>query len=544
VSKSKSRQRSRKGESPPAPAASAAIGRSDAARRFYAILSAFLAGAAVMVMELAGNRVLAPWFGNSLYTWTGLIGVVLVSISGGYYLGGYLADRRPDYVMLAHLMGLAALLTAAVPLIQTALEGPLESASVLWGPVIAALLLFAVPGCLMASVSPFAIRLVSLLSRDRNVGLSAGSVGMFATLGSVLGTFAAGFVLIPLVGVRTIFLVIALGMGLLAAAGYVLFFPDLKRRKGAAALAVLVFAGMAAWASTHDSTPPAVLFEQTTFYHRIRVGELPTPDGDRHSKIFLDNTLEGAQYVHSRKLPSQYQRFWALARMFCPQVRTAAFLGGGGFAMPEALLDAYPEAQVDVVEIDPKVIEVGRRFFRLDEYPQLNAVADDARRFLRRTDARYDLILADVFHGVRCIPAHLVTREFFALVRSRLDDQGLFAFNLGTAVEGEHARIFQSVLKTLSAEFPYHCVFTARPDLDRRAIQNVYVVAALRDLGPGLAAARRLPADDPVHELLRGHLAPDQYDTSPGYLFTDDWNPLEYLAAQTLRTPPPDAANP
>jgi len=171
-------------------------------------------------------------------------------------------------------------------------------------------------------------------------------------------------------------------------------------------------------------------------------------------------------------------------------------------------------------------------------------VADDARRFLRRTDARYDLILADVFHGVRCIPAHLVTREFFALVRSRLDDQGLFAFNLGTAVEGEHARIFQSVLKTLSAEFPYHCVFTARPDLDRRAIQNVYVVAALRDLGPGLAAARRLPADDPVHELLRGHLAPDQYDTSPGYLFTDDWNPLEYLAAQTLRTPPPDAANP
>jgi predicted membrane-bound spermidine synthase len=490
-----------------------------------------------MVLELAGNRVLAPWFGNSLYTWTGLIGVILVSISGGCYLGGYLADRRPDFAVLAHLTGLAAFLTLAIPFGQSLLEGPLDDTGVLWGPVAATLLLFAVPGCLMASVSPFAVRLVSLLSRDRNVGISAGSIGMVSTLGSVLGTFGAGFVLIPHVGVRSVFLVTGLLMGLLAAAGYWLFWAPLRARKGTAALAAAAFAGMAALGWSQGGAPPDVVFDQTTFYHRIRVREQPTPDGDRERTIFLDTTAEGAQYVRSRRLPRRYQDYWELARVFCPRVQTAAFLGGGGFAMPEALADAYPQASIDVVEIDPAVIDVGRRFFRLDEYPQIRAVADDARRYLRMSGRKYDLIVADAFHGIRCVPAHLVTREFFQLVKDRLQADGVAMVDIGAALAGPDAVLFQSLLKTMREVFEHHCVFRTRQGVDKQAIQNLFIVASARDLEPGLARARSLPIGDTLHAIVDGYLPPGEYDSSPGVVFTDDWNPVEFLAAQTVRPP-------
>lgn len=509
--------------------------------RWFSILAAFFCGAAVMVIELAGNRVLAPWFGNSLYTWTGLIGVILVSISAGCYLGGYMADRRPDFAVLAHFMGLAALWSAGIPLGQWFLEGLPDRTGTLWGPVAATLVLFAVPGCLLASVSPFTVRMVSLLSRDRSVGISAGSIGMVSTLGSVAGTFGAGFVLIPHMGVRSVFLVTGLTIGLLAAAGYWLFWSPLRSRKGTAVAATALFGGLLAAGWFQSGLPPDVLFDQTTFYHRIRVREQPTADGDRHRTILLDSTIEGAQYVHSRRLPSLYQKYWQLARVFCPRLETAAFLGGGGFAMPEALADAYPNARIDVIEIDPVVIEIGRHFFRLEQYErsgQIRAVADDARRHLRRNDQPYDLVVADAFHGIRCIPGHLITREFFQLVKSRLRERGVLLVDIGASLAGPDATIFQSVLKTLDEVFEHHVVFATQPEIDKQAIQNLFIVAAAHDLEPSLAAARGLPRGDKLHEVLAGYLAPGAYDASRGVVFTDDWNPIEYFAAQTVRKRP------
>ncbi len=509
--------------------------------RWFSILAAFFCGAAVMVIELAGNRVLAPWFGNSLYTWTGLIGVILVSISVGCYLGGYLADRRPQFSVMVHLIGLASLWTLAVPLVQSSLEGLPDRSGVLWGPVLATLVLFAVPGCLLAAVSPFAVRMLSLLARDRSIGISAGAIGMVSTLGSVLGTFAAGFVLVPHLGVRSVFLVTGLILGLLSAAGYWLFWSPLPLRKGTAVLAIAVFVGLLAVGWFQRGLPPEVLFDQTTFYHRIRVTERPIPDGDRQRTILLDSTIEGSQFVHSRRLPSLYQKYWQLARMFCPRLETAAFLGGGGFAMPEALADSFPHARIEVVEIDPVVIDVGRRFFRLDEYEgrgQIFPVADDARRYLRRTQQRYDIIVADAFHGIRCIPGHLITREFFELVKTRLREGGVFLVDIGASIEGPDAVIFQSVLRTLQEVFEHQAVFATQPEIDKRTIQNLFIVAAAHDLSPSLDAARGLPDGDPLRALLTGYLGPEEYTTSLGVVFTDDWNPIEYLAAQTVRKRP------
>jgi len=511
-----------------------AAGPADAVRRAYLILAAFVAGASVMIIELAGNRVLAPWFGNSLYTWTGLIGVILVSLSGGYYLGGYLADRRPSYAVLAHLLAASAVLTILVPSLQSSIDGPLRTWDVISGPLAATTLLFALPGCLLAAVSPFAIRMISLLSADRRVGLAAGSVGMAATLGSVLGTFATGFVLVPHLRLRAIFVATGLVLAVLAVAGYVLF-AGFRRRKSLAALLLGLFTLVAAVAYL-DEKPrsPRIIYEEQTFYHRIRVVEQEAGEpGDRLRHLYLDNTREGSQYARSKALWEGYQRYWELARLFSADVKKAAFLGGGAYAMPEALLDAYPEAAVDVVEIDPAVIEVGRKFFRVDQYPRMNAVADDARRFLQSTDARYDLIYGDAYRGVACIPAHLVTVEFFRLVRSRLNNRGVFIINVSGSIEGERARLFHSVARTLSEVFSHQCVFATRPDSPQEA-QNVFVVAADHDLKPESLSADAFEHPERIAKLLSGYVPPDRYDLSGGFVFSDDHNPVEYLVARSL----------
>jgi len=547
VSRKKERQRPAKDDAHPAVPAPAATPHSTT-RRLFLILAAFCAGASVMIIELAGNRILAPWFGNSLYTWTGLIGVILMSISGGYYLGGYLADKRPDYVILSHLLGVSALFTLLVPLLEAGLEGPIGSLGVVCGPVLATTLLFALPGCLLASVSPFAIRLTSLLSEDKSVGVSAGSIGMFATLGSVLGTFGSGFFLIPHLRLRTVFLTTGLVLALLAVAGYVLFSQRLRQNKWLAASPLLLVALLAMLVGLADGrsektvmihtlrTPAPVVFEQTTFYHKIRVAELPTADGDRARFLKLDTTDEGMQYVESRQMVLRYQDYWQLARLFCPHLQRAAFLGGGAFTMPEAVADAFPHAQVDVVEIDPAVIEVGRKYFRVDEYPRarMNPVPDDARRFLRSSPGRYDLIFGDAYHGEQCIPAHLVTREFFELVGDRLNDRGVYIMNIVGTVEGEEAILFRSVARTLAEVFEHQCVFSTRPD-EPGAVQNIFIVAASHDLAvdsirTGRDGDRRL-----VDDLFRGYLPRSRYDLSGGMVFTDDRNPVEYLVARALR---------
>ena len=180
---------------------------------------AFFAGAALMIIELCANRVLAPWFGNSLYTWTGLIGIILVAMSFGYYLGGWLVDRKPDFATLCQLLLASAFFTVLIPFLQQGLEDIFSQADLVWGPVLSSVILFTLPGCLLGSVSPFAIRLTSLLYQDRRIGTSAGSIGMISTLGSVLGTFGAGFFFIPQMGVRTIFFVIAILLASLSLVG-------------------------------------------------------------------------------------------------------------------------------------------------------------------------------------------------------------------------------------------------------------------------------------------------------------------------------------
>ncbi len=488
-----------------------------------------------MVIELSAIRILAPWFGNSLYTWTGLIGVILTAMSAGYYFGGWLADKKTGYGILAHILASAALFILAVPLLAHLLGTPLSRHNVILGPVLATLLLFALPGFFLGSVSPYIIRLISLLSADRHIGLSAGTVYMVSTIGSVLGTFAAGFWLIPTLDLEQVFWCTGAAVAFLAALGYLVSW----RKRGRTVLLILLLAAaipglVAAAFFAKPAGDPRLIYHKMSSYHLIRVFKKKLPSGLGITQLFLDTTLEGALYDRSSEIPLKALRYWALAPLFRGELHSALVLGGGSFTLPQAILNHFPQARVEVVEIDPAVVEVGRRFFRLHEYPRMHIVVDDARRHLSRTPRKYDLIFGDAYNGLRSVPSHLLTREFFQAVRDRLNDRGIFMMNLINAVQGKDAALFASVIKTVSRVFPKTLVFATLPEKLTR-IQSIIIMAADFDLHPPSNLEALPPEKESLEKLLRTYIPPEKYQNQKGYLLTDRFNPVEYLIARTIR---------
>lgn len=503
--------------------------------RIMLVIMAFTAGASVMVIELSAIRVLAPWFGNSLYTWTGLIGVILTAMSAGYYFGGWLADKKTSYAILSHILALAALFILAIPLVAHLLGRPLAGLDVILGPVLATLLLFAVPGFFLGSVSPYIIRLVSLLSADKHIGLSAGTVYMVSTIGSVLGTFAAGFWLIPSLNLEQVFWSTGAALALLAALGYILSLQ--KRAFVVGHLLVLVVAVPVLVGAASLAKPPPdshLVYHKASYYHLIRVFQKKLPSGMGITELYLDTTREGALYDKSSTLPIQALRYWALAPLFRGDLDSALVLGGGTFTLPETFLDHFPQAKVEVVEIDPAVVDVGRRFFRLNRYPQMGIVVDDARRFLSRTPQKYDLIFGDAYNGLRSVPSHLLTKEFFQAVKNRLTERGIFMMHLINAVQGKDAALFNAVIKTISQVFPETLVFAILPQKLTK-IQSIIIVAADFDLDPAAVLAALPPEKQALRNLLLTRIPPEIYRAQEGSLLTDGFNPVEYLIARTIQ---------
>jgi predicted membrane-bound spermidine synthase len=499
-------------------------------------LIVFFAGSILMIIEIAANRVLAPIFGNSLYTWTSLIGVILLSMSVGYYLGGWLVDKRPTFLLLVHTLVLASIATLLVPIIKPLMGHVLkgDAVGVVWGPVFGTFFVFALPALLLGSIPPVAIRLSSLISSDKHVGLSAGQIGMISTLGSVIGTFAAGFFLIPRISLPVLFIIMGIVVGLLALIGGLLFYEKLVNRLLSTALIssislLLVFLNTCLW----RPFPKDILFQKTTYYNEVTVRRYRLADGNILRALYLDTTLEGAQYVKSRHLPIEYQRYWQLGCVFLKDIHRAAFLGAGAYGMPQRLIDMYPKAEVEVVEIDPVVIHVGRLFFNTSNYPRLHSVCSDARRYLSTTRKSYDFIFGDAFNGIRNVPSHLLSQEFFDIVKTRLTPNGIFLMNIISAITGPKSLLFKSVVKTLKTVFPFVSVY-AVSSFDLASIQNIIIVASTNKMVWSWQNVRDKRLKIGLGKMWNTFVSENRYTLKNGIIITDNYNPAEYIIARSL----------
>lgn len=515
--------------SPPAPEATAA---STKGTRIFLGISCFLAGAAMMVIEICAYRLLAPYFGNSVYTWTALIGVILIAFSAGGWLGGHLADRKMALDLLGWLLAGSAVLTFFIPAFHTVFAASLSTHGLIAGPVMISLLLFAIPGVLLGAVSPAAVRFYSLTLKDTHVGAAAGTISMLGSLGSFVGTFLSGFFLLSTFGVRSIFFGTATLLLLLAIAAFLLAKNPLKQQ--APVILSGLFACSMSW-MTQPAPKTGVIFEHESFYHHIEVSE--HADGNVTRRVLqLDSTAEGGMDAKTGDLIMAYQHYWKLAMLREPsQVGSALFIGAGAFGMPENVSREFPQAAVDVVEIDPQVIEVGRQFFKLNEFPKVQAHAGDARRFLLQSAGKkWDLVFGDAYNGIRQIPPHLATQEFYQQVADHLEPKGVFIMNLIAAVEGPKSELTAGMLATLRKVFPSVEVFDveALSHYPRDRARNIILMCSRENLRP-LIADRYVTQGSWQERLIRTHVAAGTIPRSD-FVFTDDHNPVDAIIARGL----------
>jgi spermidine synthase len=482
-------------------------------------LLVFVVGSASLGAEIAAARLMAPFFGASTIVWANVIGVVLVSLSVGYWLGGRFADRHPHRRGLCMLVLIAALAVGAVPFVADpfldvsvdALEDVQAGAFV--GSLIAVSVLVAPPVMLLGAVSPYAIRLA--VERIEEAGAVAGRIYAISTVGSLAGAWLSALLLIPVVGTRRTFLTFALACAVVAALG-------VPRRRAVLVPAALVLLLVLPVGTIKAADGKKVLKEVETQYQYARVVE--DADGDRHLE------LNEGQAVHSTYRPGSYLTgdYWddflllPLAALPEPPARVA-LLGNAAGTTARAYGHYFPDTYVDGVEIDSELTELGRRFFDLRN-ARLEVFHEDARPFLRRIDRRYDVIGVDVYRQPY-IPFYLTTREFFELARDRLNEGGVVIVNVGHP-EGEDG--LEKVLSATMAE-----VF---PTVVRDAVEdtNTVVMGTLDAVSPGRleSALADLPAD------LQGSGRRTAARIGPrlpgGSVYTDDRAPVEWLVDQSI----------
>ncbi|MGB5306008.1 MAG: fused MFS/spermidine synthase [Gammaproteobacteria bacterium] len=410
-------------------------------------LAIFLSSAALMVLEIAAGRLLAPYIGVSLYSWTAIIGVVLGGLSLGNWLGGVWADHGGRAQSAGLVLGLGALSCIGILLLLTVVAPPLQNSALglLTMSFLFVAALFFLPAMLLGVVTPLLTTLA--LRLDGRTGHIVGMMHALAALGSIVGTFATGYLFIQYFGTHAVII----GTGVMLG-GLALTF--LLRARWTLLGLVITAAALTGWTQARGGFLQPC--DQESNYFCIRVVDMSreTPYGSARGLV-LDHLLHGISAAAQPDLliaPYTHLMDELITTHLGDRTRPPAFFfaGGGSYTQPRAVQARYPGARIVVAELDPQVTAIAQRELYF-EPGQAQIIHSDARRVLAQmhSDA-FDVIVGDVFHDI-AVPFHLVTREYAELVKSRLVPGGLYALNVVDIYPDP--RLVKSMLKTLREVF-------------------------------------------------------------------------------------------
>lgn len=485
-------------------------------------MSAFAAasagGALVLVLELLGSRLLAPYFGATIYVWSALISVTLASLAAGYAAGGAWADRAGTTERRWEALGALFACAGAWLLAMCWLRRPLilgaAALGVRGGALASAAALFGPPLACLGAIGPFCVRLrADALER---VGREVGGVYAVSTAGSVAGALAAGFWLIP--SFRSGALLAVLSAGCWASAAACLW--GRRRAAGAACAALALAAGArAAWGARPG---PGVVFHESSFYGELKVIDRP----ERNTRtLYIDALPNTIADLKTLEGVPQYLMSFELLCWMRPEADRGLLIGLGG----GSLVGVWKRCGVaaDVVEIDEKVVRAARDWFAWR--PTGDLFLEDGRRFLERPGRAYDFIVIDAFNGDQH-PSHLFTKEALEAARARLKPEGVLAVNLIGYAKGPRAGLMRAAARTLREVFPRVRVINGSPALDEESYVNItfYASAAPLEFRKDPSRMRMELAS------YREWTWSKELPAEGGELLTDDRNPVESLSARAF----------
>jgi len=492
----------------------------------------FIASFCTLVIELVAGRILAPYIGVSLYTWTSIIGVVLAGISVGAFLGGLLADRRPTHATLGWLLFLSGLGAFSIPPVTTLVGSMDLQTSLMVRILVITSIIFFVPSCLLGMISPVVVKLT--LNNLNQTGNVVGKIYAFSTLGSILGTFATGFFLISWMGTRPILYL----MGAILVASGVIFGGFLIRRKTFTALAVPAIA-LAGALYGHGFTLD--LDEETYFCKESNYYTIKVKKKDSSYSTAALEALVLDHLIHSyTDLQNPSHLEYEYIRIYEELVKSslgerdafrALFIGGGGYTFPRYLESRYPGAQIDVVEIDPEVTRVAETFLGVDKGGRIRSFNQDARWFAMncREVGSYDFIFGDAFNDLS-IPFHLTTREFAGLLKRLLKPDGMLLANVIDSFKD--GLFLPSYIRTLECAFGRRNVHlvTTDSEFNDMGISTYVVMASAAGLDPQ-SFLNTIPKEDRLSHIMPQRLLQGYLDERSPIILTDDYVPVDNLIA-------------
>ncbi len=490
-------------------------------------LIVFISSGCIMILELVAGRIVAPYVGVSLYTWTSIIGVVLAGISLGNYLGGWLADRWASLRFLGGIFLLSGLTSLGILLVDRVGRVTPGHWSIVIEILVLTTLLFFIPCLLLGTVSPVVAKLAV---RDlTKTGLTVGKIYAAGTAGSIVGTFATGFVLISWFGTHTIVwgvAVILIGLGLLLAFG---------QQKRPLVVALLLVGGATVLALNQGWLRGPCLRETNYFCIKIKEQER---EGGTVRVLILDRLVHSHSSLDDpTKLVYGYEKMYAEVTAYQVEQKdrlSALFIGGGGYTFPRYIEAVYPDSRIDVIEIDPGVTQAAYDFLGLSREAGIKTFNQDARLYLEdQPTQQYDLIMGDAFNDFS-VPYHLTTKEFNDRVQAWLAEDGFYVINM---IDGGRSDFLRAYIHTLRQTFT-HVYVAPTSDSWQISPRTTFVLIA-GDTPLDVAAFEAIEAGDSEALLARQVFNQAEVDEllANGYvvILTDQYAPVDQMLAPVTR---------
>lgn len=481
-----------------------------------------------MSFEIAGARILGPFFGSSVFVWTSLIGVIMGSLSIGYWLGGLVSINKTSFSFLSYLLAISAIF-----ILLTAIGNVYVLERVLkyvhgyrLRTVVGSGLLFGPASILFGMILPYGVKLT--INKLSSSGVTVGKLYALSTFGSILGTFLTGFVLMPLLGFANIlFLLAAILTGL-----SFIFLLEKSRLAGIIISGFSVIFFIFSWQKFHNKTTDYIDID--TRYNRVIVFETHDPGTDRPLRMLrVNNENSSAMFTdQDDELPFEVLKYYRLVEHFVPGFSKTLMIGGSGYAFPKDYFRRYPFASMDVVEIDEGLTEVARKYFNLQHIPDLKIFHEDGRTFLNRTTETYDAVFMDAYKSMLTIPFQLTTVEAVEEIYKRLNDNGAVFANVISSLDESNNQFLLSEIKTYQAIFPQVYLLAVQyPDPteeEKKYFQNFMLI--------GLKSEIQLlwhNSNIELNEFLSHVIEIDDLENS--VVLTDEYAPVEYYSTRMIK---------
>lgn len=443
-------------------------------KKYLLEITTFVAGAIGMIIELVASRILSPYLGNSNLIWTCIIGMMLAFMSLGYFIGGKISDKYPKRNILSLFLINAAVFISIIPIIEIYVIEPISKTNLNLSlvAIICSTITFGIPSLFLATASPFAVKL-----KDKNIdeiGQVSGRMSALSTIGSIFGTFLAGFVLIPKLGVKNIILLVVI---ILAILSYLIYEgKDIKYTiKSIIILAILVMfilTGKKLFFQKHQD----IIIDTDSEYSRIWIKKFTSSSGKEYKTLEVDKGYESIANGE-KELTSDYLKYYDLFNYYQENPKEILMIGGAAYTYPSYFLEKYNDKKIDVVEIDSKMTELAEKHFDLNiENSRLKIYHQDGRRYLNTTQKKYDCILIDAFKGLS-VPFQLTTEEALISAKNQLNENGIVITNLISALEGEDSNFIKYEYATYKKVFNNVKIFKVQNGMfNDDELQNLILV--------------------------------------------------------------------